>query len=222
LSKLRPRDAAGTARRRVAAELITYLERIYQRSKAADKELRALVTQTGTSLRDLHGIGPSAAARLLVEVGDITRFPSKAHFASWTGTATDRRLRRSGDHVRHRLSRGGNRQIDRVLHTMAIVQQRRQTERTPTPAPRSRMIGAGWCAGLGTLSPLKPDSVKRVMSGYQQLLFRSRDSSRRGIDHEKDRFRRCSRGVGDEHQCRRAGVGAHRREPCSNTAAAGI
>ena len=36
---------------------------------------------------DLHGIGPSGAARLLVEVGDVTRFPSKAHFASWTGTA---------------------------------------------------------------------------------------------------------------------------------------
>ncbi|MFI6780083.1 transposase, partial [Micromonospora sp. NPDC050276] len=34
----------------------------------------------------LPGIGPSGAARLLVEVGDITRFPNRAHFASWNGT----------------------------------------------------------------------------------------------------------------------------------------
>jgi transposase len=126
LAKVRPRDAAGMTRRRVAAELITDLERIYQRSKSADKELRELVTRTGTSLMDLRGIGPSGAARLLVEVGDITRFPSKAHFASWTGTAPIDAS--SGDHVRHRLSRGGNRQINRVLHIMAVVQLRNQTE----------------------------------------------------------------------------------------------
>src|SRR5258705_11298468 len=87
LAAVRPRDAAGQARRRVAAELISDLERIYQRKKAADKELRDLLKATGTTLTSLHGIGPSGAARLLVEAGDITRFPSKAHFASWNGTA---------------------------------------------------------------------------------------------------------------------------------------
>jgi transposase len=75
---------------------------------------------------DLHGIGPSGAARLLVEVGDITRFPDQGnHFASWTGTAPIDAS--SGDHVRHRLSRGGNRQINRVLHIMATVQLRTRT-----------------------------------------------------------------------------------------------
>ena len=39
LATVRPRDAAGKARRRVAAELIGDLERIYQRKKAANKEL---------------------------------------------------------------------------------------------------------------------------------------------------------------------------------------
>jgi hypothetical protein len=42
LATVRPRDAAGKTRRRVAAELIADLERIYQRKKAADKELTAL------------------------------------------------------------------------------------------------------------------------------------------------------------------------------------
>jgi transposase len=126
LAKVRPRDAAGKARRRVAAELISDLERIYQRKKAADKELRALVAATGTSLLDLPGIGPSGAARLLVEVGDITRFATRAHFASWNGTAPIDAS--SGDQVRHRLSRAGNRQINRVLHIMATVQLRNPTE----------------------------------------------------------------------------------------------
>jgi hypothetical protein len=52
--------AAGKARRRVAAELIADLERIYQRKKATNTELRDLVAATGTSLIVLHGIGPSS------------------------------------------------------------------------------------------------------------------------------------------------------------------
>ena len=126
LAKVRSRDVAGKTRRRLAAELIADLERIHIRKKAADKELRELVAATGTGLLDLHGIGPSGAARLLVEVGDITRFPDRNHFASWTGTAPVDAS--SGDHVRHRLSRGGNRQINKTLHIMATVQLRNQTE----------------------------------------------------------------------------------------------
>jgi transposase len=92
LAKVRPRDAAGQARRRVAAELISDLERAYQRKKAANRELNALLAATGSTLTSLHGIGPSGAARLLAEVADITRFPGNAHFASWNGTAPTGRI----------------------------------------------------------------------------------------------------------------------------------
>ncbi|GAA3345049.1 hypothetical protein GCM10020358_50670 [Amorphoplanes nipponensis] len=60
------------------------------------------------------------------DVGDITRFTSRAHFASWNGTAPIDAS--SGDQNRHRLSRAGNRRINRVLHIMAVVQLRRDTE----------------------------------------------------------------------------------------------
>ena len=122
LATVRPRDAAGKTRRRVAAELVNDLERIYKRKKAANKELEELVAATGTSLLGPQGMGPSGAAQLLVDVGDITRFASRAHFASWNGTAPIDAS--SGDVVRHRLSRAGNRQINRVLHIMATVQLR--------------------------------------------------------------------------------------------------
>ncbi|MFI2652858.1 transposase [Micromonospora fulviviridis] len=75
---------------------------------------------------DLTGIGPSGAARLLGDIGDIARFTSSAHFASWNGTAPIDAS--SGDQNRHRLSRAGNRRINRALHIMAIVQLRRDTE----------------------------------------------------------------------------------------------
>ena len=146
LAQVRPRDAAGKARRRGAAELISDLERIYQRQKAADKELTQLVAATGTTLVDLPGIGPSGAARLLVEVGDITRSPTRAHFASWNGTAPIDAS--SGDQVRHRLSRAGNRQINRVLHIMATVQLRTPTEGRATSTGRCRVspgVGCGRC-----------------------------------------------------------------------------
>jgi transposase len=126
LAKVRPRDVVGKTRRRVAGELVADLERIYARKKEANKELTELVRATGTTLMELHGIGPTGAARLLVEVGDITRFPNKAHFASWNGTAPIDAS--SGDQTRRRLSRKGNRQINRVLHTMARVQLRSTTE----------------------------------------------------------------------------------------------
>jgi len=165
LARVRPRDAAGKVRRRVAAELVSDLERIYQRKKAADKELRELLKATATTLTDLHGIGPSAAARLLVEVGDVTRFPDKAHFASWNGTAPIDAS--SGDQVRHRLSRAGNRQINRALHIMAVVQLRNPTEGR---AYYDRKVAAG-------KTPMEAmRSLKRRLSDivYHQMVLDAR------------------------------------------------
>jgi transposase len=126
LAGVRPRDLVGKARKRVALELVGDLEKIYQRSKALDNQIKQLVVDTGSTLMDLHGIGPSSAARLMIEVGDINRFPDRNHFASWNGTAPIDAS--SGENTRHRLSRAGNRQINRALHVMAIVQLRNQTE----------------------------------------------------------------------------------------------
>ena len=160
LAKVRPRDLVGKTRRRLAAELVADLEQNYARRKAADKELRALLAQTGTGLLDLHGIGPSGAARLLVEVGEITRFPDRNHFASWTGTAPVDAS--SGDHVRHRLSRGGNRQINRVLHTMAVVQLRNPTQGRAY-YDRKKATGKSSNEAMRCLKRRLSDAVYRVM-----------------------------------------------------------
>ncbi|MEH1016953.1 transposase [Micromonospora sp. CPCC 206060] len=49
--------------------------------------LTELVETTGSSLQDLNGIGFSGAARLIGDIGDISRVASRGHFASWNGTA---------------------------------------------------------------------------------------------------------------------------------------
>jgi len=126
LASVRPRDLVGRTRRQLAAELIVELAGIDPRIKAANKQLRELVEATGSTLLELNGIGPSGAARLLGDIGDVSRFPTRGHFASWNGTAPIDAS--SGERARHRLSWAGNRRTDRVLHIMAIVQLRNDTE----------------------------------------------------------------------------------------------
>jgi len=126
VSTVRPRDVVGRTRRRLASELVTDLATIDRKIKAANVQLRQLIAATGSSLLELHGIGPSGAARLLGDVGDVSRFADRGRFASWNGTAPIDAS--SGDQRRHRLSRAGNRRINRVLHIMAIAQLRNDTE----------------------------------------------------------------------------------------------
>ncbi|MEV0462959.1 IS110 family transposase [Nocardia tengchongensis] len=125
VATIKPRDPVGKTRRRLTVELIAELETIDRKMKATDKELRQLVIDRGSTLMDLHGIGPSSAARLLADVGDIHRFRDRNRFASWNGTAPLDAS--SGEQQRHRLSRAGNRRINRVLHVMAVVQLRNPT-----------------------------------------------------------------------------------------------
>ena len=125
IATTRPRDIVGRTRRRLAVELVTELEAIDRKIKTAEKDLAALVTDRGSTLLELHGIGASGAARLLADVGDIHRFRDKDRFASWNGTAPLDAS--SGAQQRHRLSRAGNRRINRTLHIMAVVQLRNPT-----------------------------------------------------------------------------------------------
>lgn len=126
IGTIKPRDIVGKTRRRLVVELIGELEGIDKKIKTAEKDLKELVAARGSTLMELRGIGPSGAARLLADVGDVRRFADRDRFASWNGTAPLDSS--SGQQQRHRLSRAGNRRINRVLHIRAIVQLRNQTE----------------------------------------------------------------------------------------------
>jgi transposase len=126
LAGVRPRTLVGKTTRRMAAEELADLVRVDTKLKSMQRELKAAVLARGSHLMDLHGIGPAGAARILADVGDIARFPDRDHFASWTGTAPLDAS--SGEHIRQRLSRAGNRRMNHVLYIAAITQIRQDCE----------------------------------------------------------------------------------------------
>jgi transposase len=105
LRKACPTGAAAIIRHQLAADLVGDVRDLDQRIAHLEERITAAVVQSKTSLIDLFGVGPVLAAKLLGEVGDIRRFPTKHHFATHTGTAPLEAS--SGRVVRHRLSRAG-------------------------------------------------------------------------------------------------------------------
>lgn len=118
-------DIVTATRHQLAGELIEELAALDTKMKTTSKQLDALLATTNTTLTSLPGIGTSGAARLLADIGDINRFPTRGHFATWNGTAPIDVA--SGDNHHHRLNRAGNRRINRTLHIMAICQLRYDT-----------------------------------------------------------------------------------------------
>ena len=78
---------------------------------------------SGTRLTQLRGAGGLVAARIRGEVGDVRRFSTKAKFAAANSTAP-LQAASSGRNQRHRLRRGGNRQLNRAIYIAAITQAR--------------------------------------------------------------------------------------------------
>jgi transposase len=125
LAGVRPRDAIGKTRKRLAVEQLAEMVAIEKKITASSKELKAMVLARGSHLMDLTGVGPVVAARILADVGDVARFADRNRFASWTGTAPLDAS--SGQQIRHRLSRAGNRRANHVIHIAAVTQHRLDT-----------------------------------------------------------------------------------------------
>ena len=126
LRRVRPRSAPGRTRRQLAAELVRDVRGLDRRVSEIDERIRATLKDSPTNLTEVFGIGPVLAAKIIGRVVSVDRFPTKAHFASYTGTAPVEVS--SGGTVRHRLSRGGDRQLNHALHMVAICQITRETE----------------------------------------------------------------------------------------------
>ncbi len=97
--------------REIDAEIATLTRRIAR-----------AVRDAGTALVGIPGVGSLTAAKFIAEVGNVRRFSTKSAFAMACGTAPIPAS--SGNTVRHRLNRGGNRQLNRALHVVAFVQAR--------------------------------------------------------------------------------------------------
>ena len=115
---------------------------------------------TGTTLTRLLGVGDVLAANILARTGPISRFPSAAAFASFCGVAPIEVS--SGEVVRHRLSRAGDRQLNYALQVMAMTQIRHDS---PGRAyyQRKRAAGKSHKEALRCLKRCLADVVYRAM-----------------------------------------------------------
>ena len=136
---MRQRPGADLATRTVFAVMRDTAAR--SRALAADarryeNELAELVRSLDDTLLDEPGIGPISAAKLFA--CDPARFKHEAAFARCNGTAPIPAS--SGKTVRHRLNRGGDRQANNAIHTIAIIRAKHQPE---TRAYHERRIREG-------------------------------------------------------------------------------
>ena len=114
--------ASARMRRRLASEILRDVRTLDRKIADLDGRIEAEVEASGTTLTEIFGVGPILAATILGTVGDVGRFPTKAHFASYSGTAPLEAS--SGEVVRHRLSLAGNRKLNYALHMVATSQSR--------------------------------------------------------------------------------------------------
>jgi transposase len=118
-------SAVEAARRQLAVELIADVRRLDASRAEAKRRINVAVVAAATSVTDVYGVGPVVAALLIGHAGDVGRFPSKDHFASYNGTAPIEAS--SGPKTRHRLNPRGNRQLNHALHLAAVTQVRNDT-----------------------------------------------------------------------------------------------
>jgi transposase len=107
---------------RLARELVAHCRSLNRTIAALDQELEQRTAQLAPALLELPGCGALTAAKLLAEIGPVERFRSDAQLARHSGVAP---LEASSGRIqRHRLDRGGNRQLNAALHRIAITQAR--------------------------------------------------------------------------------------------------
>jgi transposase len=111
-----------TARVRIARDQVKRIGVLTREAEALKRELRDLVRLHRPELLAETGCGPLCAAILIGQTAGAERFATEAQFARIAGVAPIPVS--SGRHNRHRLDRGGNRQLNRALHVIAITRGR--------------------------------------------------------------------------------------------------
>jgi len=122
LAGIKTSNGVVAERKAQAQALLDDVVRLDAEIKAIKTRARLAVEASKTCLVELYGVGPIVAALVIGHSGDVTRFASRNHYASYTGTAPLEAS--SGPKKRHRLNPRGNRQLNHALHIVAISQIR--------------------------------------------------------------------------------------------------
>jgi transposase len=115
-------DRAQTVRRGELRRLAANLREHHHALSANRQQLLAIVTDLAPALLTLYGVGPVSAAAVIIAFSHHGRCRNDAAFAALAGTNPIPAS--SGLHQRHRLNRGGDRQLNRAIHTIALTRSR--------------------------------------------------------------------------------------------------
>lgn len=136
--RLRPRAGEEQVLRAVLRRLGRRVRSLEAELAELEQELEAIVSALVPELLGECGVGPTCAAQLVVSSGDPARMTSEASFAALAGTSPVDAS--SGRQQRHRLNRGGDRQLNRALHVISLSRVRCHPE---TAAYYQRLIASG-------------------------------------------------------------------------------
>ena len=114
--------AEQSMRVRIARDELRRLRELTQAITALEAEIAELVARVAPQLLSEPGFGPLTAAKLVGEIAGAARFASDAKLARAAGLAPIPVS--SGKTDRHRLDRGGNRQINAAIHRIAVTRAR--------------------------------------------------------------------------------------------------
>jgi len=118
-------DEATRHRILIAREVVGDIGRLDQSLRASKQRIATAVQASGTSLTGIVGVGPIGAATIIGYTKDVTRFPTRGHYATYNATAPIEAS--SGGHTRHRLNPRGNRILNHAIHIAAVTQLRHDT-----------------------------------------------------------------------------------------------
>jgi transposase len=124
-ASLRERPSRSLEHRATGRALRATAQRIQSLAAEADQlqaELAVLIGAIAPWLLEVPGVGPLSAAQVLVSWSHAGRLRSEAAFAALAGVNPIPAS--SGQVTRHRLNRGGDRQLNRALHTILLVRLR--------------------------------------------------------------------------------------------------
>jgi transposase len=106
----------------IARKLLDRLRELNRRINELEREIKPLVATLAPALLAIPGCGVLTAAKIVGETAGVARFRSKSAYARWNGTAPQPAS--SGNTIRFRLNRRGNRQVNAALHRIALTQAR--------------------------------------------------------------------------------------------------
>ena len=127
LRSIRPATGVERARKQLAWDLVREIRGLDAALESITQHTVDALEARPSRLVDIDGVGPVLAARLIGRCGRASRFPTADAFATYAGTAPVEAS--SGERIRHRLSRSGDRKLNSALHLVAVTQVRMATAR---------------------------------------------------------------------------------------------